>query len=462
MSEDVGPVLETDAFILEGLPSSIAPPAPDGSVLVRILYYLTVLAVCVAVVTALWLSSVHSQCSFSSPAVLSPPSSPSPTPCPSCSAPGSVQATPAASSSPAVHALHPLYERYAPICEAANVNVVKPRGDGQGRASDASLARPWSVHPHTFTLHSEPCNRTEDLLQSVAWGRRLEVVPQNGSHPGWHIDYTSERDDKEFAQSAFVPFGCQPRWYSGATACPVLNKYAHVIFVGDSLMRHLSQALMILLTEDLQYGAIPRLSRQPGLFDSCRCDGQFSEHSLCRAFEDANMFWQPDPRSYGLCTHAAAFDFTFHFVQLHVWDMVVEERLCSADHRPRLAVLQSATHMGADATAVYSHVIEPWLDRLYNITARCPHPIQWQMIWMAAPAQSRSLDIRYPNQSGEKMAAFNSLIAAKLLQRPNVTILEIWNHSLNAATSDGFHYLTDVNIHKASILLHLLDLLQLQ
>ena len=359
-----------------------------------------------------------------------------------------------ASSFPASYSA--LYARYRPVCESPGVNAVRNRADGE--YSTGEQMRPWSLTEASFHQPSPPCRQPQQLLSAVANGQRrplpgYELPPPPAVQPG-----EVKRADVEWARSYFVPAGCSLRWLAGEDVCSLLNGFSHVQLIGDSHLRHILQAVFLLLTEELQFGALPRLSLQPGLYDSCRCDGQFSETEVCRSYEGDHMFQLRDPRPYGVCTAASASNFTlaFHLVYgtLLLPDMT---GFCSADSRPRLLLLQAASHWHTDPERTRAAFLSPILEHVRALQAACPHRNEWRIVWLAGAAQSRLLDARYPHQSREQMADFNRRMADTLLGL-GIPVIESWNLTLNAATSDGLHFLTDVNMQRATSILNFLSL----
>jgi hypothetical protein len=46
------------------------------------------------------------------------------------------------------------------------------------------------------------------------------------------------------------------RWFTTEEICEIFSRFARVIVVGDSMMRHVVGALNVLLRKDLGYGAV--------------------------------------------------------------------------------------------------------------------------------------------------------------------------------------------------------------
>ena len=362
-----------------------------------------------------------------------------------------------------------LYAPFAAVCEASGVNVVWNRGDGAH--AEAVPLRPWSVSAATFAHSLPACTDSTQLLQAVALGQRK---PLDGHHftrlnlSSFNLTNLTAIDTAtvqryraavEWDRSYFEPYQCSPAWRTADDICDVLHSFAYVLFIGDSLLRHISQALFMLLTRDLQYGGLPRMSRQVGLYDTCRCDGQFSENDVCRRYEDWNMFSVRDPRVYGVCSRRINSSFIFGFEERRgglanmpgYWDST----FCSADTRPRLMLLNGAVHYSYDIDSINSKLLVPLFERLRSATASCAYPITWRILFLSASAQSRVLDHKYPHQTREKSFAFNRRLASYLATM-NITMVDVWNMTQNAATSDGFHFLSDVNLQLANAVVNML------
>ena len=74
---------------------------------------------------------------------------------------------------------------------------------------------------------------------------------------------------------------CLYKLLSPIEICRAFDQYAYVIWVGNSLTRHVLNALHMLLSEDLQEGGIPMSSRREH-FDNraCQCKCNFLSYEL--------------------------------------------------------------------------------------------------------------------------------------------------------------------------------------
>lgn len=49
---------------------------------------------------------------------------------------------------------------------------------------------------------------------------------------------------------------CDMRWFTSDEVCEILGRFDRVVLVGDSMIRHVMGALMVLVRRDLGYGAV--------------------------------------------------------------------------------------------------------------------------------------------------------------------------------------------------------------
>lgn len=103
------------------------------------------------------------------------------------------------------------------------------------------------------------------------------------------------------------------RWYSTVEICALLSKFDAIHLVGDSMMRHLAQAMNMYLREDLPDGA--RATWKPGNPPNldCHCHMLFDDHGCDRdgfAAVGTQSVWNNDPSSMK-CPHGSIADIDF-------------------------------------------------------------------------------------------------------------------------------------------------------
>jgi hypothetical protein len=323
-------------------------------------------------------------------------------------------------------------------------NHVADRDDTGGTSHHSS--RPYSVSNFTFArfYRNAQCNNLEDALAAIKYGSRKWINSSISSLPSL---------ERENFQSYFIPFNCDLPFLSMPEACTVMNKYSHIFTIGDSLTRHVRQALLIILRRDLILGGIES-SNKYGIQNpyNCRCDGQFSEHSSCRQNDD--FFNALRPRDLSLCSELQDNE-QFFFVDFLNWTEIDCE---SQTNKGILLVMQGGGHFGSGVNHTLTSFVKPIIS--HQKFSECVTLNKLKVVWIAYGSQSRSLDSRYPHQSRENALLFNEQMSLAIQETiPKITIIDWWNLTLDSQTSDGFHYLTDVNLLKGMHFLNIINLL---
>jgi hypothetical protein len=240
-------------------------------------------------------------------------------------------------------------------------------------------------------------------------------------------------------------------FFSPDKACEVASKYSYVHFIGDSLSRHWLQGFQMLLRGDLVMGGLPLL-KNSNLRQLCRCDGQFSEHAACRVSE--KFFKVDNPWDHGMCYASNRFSYSF----TNSRGNLRLNPLCSNDSRPRLFILQGGAHFKSNASTTIGTVIDPAMDIINKNAAECNYTYPVRIVWSGLNTQDSALDTKYPHQSKENAILFNDATEKYVINRYNVESLNFINMTTHAYVSDGYHYLSEVNIMKAIYLLNVMEL----
>lgn len=338
-------------------------------------------------------------------------------------------------------------------------NIVKDRGDDVNKAASTVNIRPYSISQQTFqaleSSHESICESVNDTMHAIAAGKRR-----------WLLDTTRKvlpnSLERETIPSYFVPANCNLPPLPGRQLCDVMNQYSHIITIGDSLTRHLRQAFFMALMGNMIIGGMvqPNNNVNPDQFYECRCDGQFSEHVACRSL--GGVFGNlVDPRDYHVCSHLPIDKERFHFSQ--DWDDTVALSRCdtiaeqeinnSPSRRGILLILQGGVHFDSNPIR-YEESLDTFFQQPGFIA--CLQSKQIHIIWTTYNAQSQLLDAQYPHQSRDSASAFNAHVISYLHEQPfPIYILDQYNLTMDAQTSDGFHYLSDVNLLKVYFIVHL-------
>jgi hypothetical protein len=114
--------------------------------------------------------------------------------------------------------------------------------------------RPWSVTNATYSIDAALpyCATPRAAIDAVRLGHRAYAAGKNVT------DFLAAT-----YKSAFVPAGCNLRFF--VHPCVLMAYFLHVVFVGDSLTRHVILGMMALVRRDMRH--------VNGLTGSCQCDG---------------------------------------------------------------------------------------------------------------------------------------------------------------------------------------------
>jgi len=312
-------------------------------------------------------------------------------------------------------------------------NTVRNREDG------ILEKRLYSISNYTFNeINNKRCTRLDEALVAIKDGSRRWLNPNISAEDSLVA---------EVHPSYFVPGGCDMPFLSPREVCAAFNQYSQIIVAGDSLSRHMMQGLMMMMKGDLVSGAIESPIRSP--YQWCACDGQFSEHEICRANNNAH-FTEGEgflPKDLGLCSDLPM----PNMVEFFYGDRRVVTKLdCTIeDYKGAVLVIQAGLHYYTDANRTLGGMVDPILNN--QMFKACLRLNKVRVIWITLGVQSRKADRRYRHQSRENTLVFNSNMEAGLNERlRNVTIIDWWRLTENSQTSDGVHYLSDVNLVKAN------------
>jgi len=228
-------------------------------------------------------------------------------------------------------------------------------------------------------------------------------------------------------------------------------------------MRQIHHALLMLLKDDFQYGAVPLNLDDINQYEKCQCDGQFSEHALCRS-NLASTATMSDPRQFAMCMGSSARHFSLYNKERaesppeQAYKMMWDNGACAQLDRPIVVFLGAGSFHGHGAHDTIHDVIEPLLHEVREAALACEH-IQFHVAYVGLGAQSRTLDTRYPWQKREPTAEFNEEVSGFLRMKHGLSTFDVWNLTKDAPTSDGYHHLSDVNLIKAQYFLSYLSML---
>jgi hypothetical protein len=194
----------------------------------------------------------------------------------------------------------------------------------------------------------------------------------------------------------------------------------------------------------------------------CRCDGQYSEHLLCRAKSEYPWHREPFSSGYGVCPSTGKNSENGDDDGVHVKYMDTSHAFnCKLNStKPILLLLNGALHYDM-------RVIKTYQDQILNHLSHpklqaCARERKLITIWQSYIARSVPLEVIFPTQARAEGVKFNEKmkkLLASELEFANIAVVDHFNFTKGAQTADGLHALTNVNYFKAQHYLHVANLM---
>jgi len=331
------------------------------------------------------------------------------------------------------------------FCNKFGNNFVLQRNDvlrdGGWREKIKNNSRPFSLTMNDMMAHHDtPCTSLEKMLKAIKLGSRRWI------HNPEIENATSE--EKERHPSYFVPYQCDIPAMTTFEICETLSQFSHIFNVGDSLSRHMHQGIFIGMRSNYISGGI--YSTNVPTYEHCKCDGQFSEHEICRK-NDGLFQHAESSHQLGVCAHLKPFSISW---SNDIPDIVKSNCESSDYYSPNVLLVQGGLHLRLDSSRTIKAFMnlfedQQWID--------CVKRGKAHVIWITVGAQSRNLDHKQPGQRRERAVVFNREMEEYFSSiEMNVTIIDFWNLTRDAQTSDGLHLLLEANMLKTFYVLQVL------
>ncbi|BGP56493.1 hypothetical protein JCM8202v2_004114 [Rhodotorula sphaerocarpa] len=259
-------------------------------------------------------------------------------------------------------------------------------------------------------------------------------------------------------QTVEITEACKPMHvYSQAEACELLSSFGGLYSTGDSYVRHLHTALMMIL-RDRNDGAV----RDYASTGDCRREQAFDDGKLCR--DRINMDTNVEEN---VCGNAAQVAYRLmYWPQAHTYEMYRDWRArLPQRNQPYSPVLITGLglHFGFNLSV---HQFHDWIEADRDFTSRqYPAPVK---LFLGPHKPGRNQQPVYiPKQGPLKLAAYKEAaekVLASYSSSPLATegswrYLDTWGMTDGAVSYDGSHYSYQVNMEKAQTVLNLLDVL---
>ncbi|GAA5881802.1 hypothetical protein JCM3774_001285 [Rhodotorula dairenensis] len=245
--------------------------------------------------------------------------------------------------------------------------------------------------------------------------------------------------------------------YTQAEACELLGAYGGLYASGDSYVRHLYTALMMIL-RNRNDGAV----RDRETTDDCRHEQAFDDGKLCRDRINVDTNYEEH-----VCGNAAQVGYVLmYWPEKNTYNIFRDWR----SRLPRTHQLLSPVFIaGLGLHFGFNTSVEPWHEWLNADTEfmnrQNPRPAKI-FLGPHKPGQNQQ-EQWIPVQGPQRLAPYKEEVIGILAGVSESTLphegswryLDTWRMSEGAVSYDGSHFSYQVNMEKANIILNLLDVL---
>ncbi|SLM34720.1 hypothetical protein LPUS_03645 [Lasallia pustulata] len=265
----------------------------------------------------------------------------------------------------------------------------------------------------------------------------------------------------------YMPRGCDMRWFSTEEVCEILSRFEKVIFIGDSMMRHVIGSINVLIREDLGYGAVTDWNFSPEERKECFCNYQFNVKacSVQGIFKTADVV-KNDPGSVACPANTI--------------DVMIEQMIrfpIAPEELARFRALLGTTKPAKPYAFIFGHGLWndldlqatlDWLDLILETTASQLHYLGarkdafWPRLFVTPNAAGKEKPDEWIVSQGNKaLMIFEEAVAVKMGRR-GVEHLGTWNMSIQGNKFDGVHVDLKGNLIKAMMVMNWLNMLEVE
>eukprot|EP01036_Dinobryon_divergens_P028112 gene28112-37007_t len=345
------------------------------------------------------------------------------------------------------------------ICSDTRINIVSRKEDSHSSLEESILAN--TSMEMSWTLHSN------QIWQFLGLDRQPKYIRRQSFRDKPACQSISAIQSS--ITSAYSNRSCIIPWLSPAGVCQVMQMYSHIRWWGDSLTRHTVQGLFMTLSGNFRYGGFPNVPElNSNIYSRCNCDGQFSESTMCRDFGTEKLVISDDARKLGFCSYTKNFSpFSFiWFSSLPDGTLKTDTSfLCTNDLKPKFLYLQGGAHFATNPETFLYLLVLPIFESINRTVTSCPYNISStiRIAMSGVNICDKSVSAKYPTQSDANSIRFTRRLVELLREKyPLVPVVVIDFLSVTAEaiadgrTSDGYHFLSDINLIKAMTILNVM------
>lgn len=257
-------------------------------------------------------------------------------------------------------------------------------------------------------------------------------------------------------------------WFTTSEICSILSRFDHIYFIGDSLIRNIAQAMMVLIRGDLVDGGRATWRNDTIDTDDCHCRGVFHKgECIFWSAIDTEMVLENDPASI-LCPASEPLAST-SWVSLLNYPLT-QERLdeLGTIFKSKIAsgrevfVVDHGLWNGLEAETTMA-----WLEQLDDAMRRhMPayfepdlDPAMFPRLYLTPSAQGENKPEIYTFSQNNNQMLRHITTVKPFVQDLGYEHLGLYNLTVQATTPDGTHPSMENNLMKAMMVLNWLNLL---
>ncbi|XP_078353965.1 uncharacterized protein LOC144638633 isoform X1 [Oculina patagonica] len=256
--------------------------------------------------------------------------------------------------------------------------------------------------------------------------------------------------------------GCTFTNFTSQEACGVMSdKISRLVLIGDSLVRHLFNALMILFTNNPESGSLStsfdrnlsRISRGDHDREMKRCRGvmQFVDGGTTSC-HTKTLTSIPHEKQGAFCGGQYKFDFFFkEYYNIDKATDILATVRRNLNKDKTVIAIGVGLHMNLNAEIVQKKIIEPVLEMKKSSGARWPY-----ILWISIHAHGSLKDTNYNIPShNDRIARFNSDME-NYLSTFGIPVFDTFNLTNGVRSIDGTHFGCGVNMMKGQLFMNFL------
>lgn len=246
--------------------------------------------------------------------------------------------------------------------------------------------------------------------------------------------------------------GCEFTNFTSKQACQLLSeRVSSVALIGDSLVRHFSNALMILFTNNRETGCLVKDIDETHR-ELCSGDMQFVDagKAVCHGKTAHETSQLPKGK---FCQGKHDFEYAFHeFYSMKHAKSALSKAREKLNQTNSVIALGVGLHMNLSANNVFNDYVKPILQLKKQATSQWP-----LVVWVTTHAHGSLKPISYlESQGNDKISRYNRDMRG-FLEPMGVPVFDIYNLTLGVHSYDGTHYGFGVNMMKAQLFMNFLD-----